>query len=293
MPAFNALISSYTVNVDNSVTSITISATPEDANATVTGTGIHSLNVGSNTLPVIVTAMVWASKTYTITVIRAEPLPDRYEPNNTLAQAYSLPVSLLNNVVSAKTTGSNFHNATDVDYYKIVLPPGIDYTITARLHDSNSSSDGNTYTVDAKFKYSIDGLRWSDAYDDIMPGSIIMEGGGTVYFLVTPYFEGRTGTYLLDISSKQTGNSIADLKNSSILAYPNPAHNQITISGLHGNGMLTVFDVVGRIRLQHNIVSSQETLSVDSLPSGNYPVQIVEGENVKYIKIIVKHTISN
>jgi len=88
-------------------------------------------------------------------------------------------------------------------------------------------------------------------------------------------------------------NSIADLKNSSITAYPNPAHNQITINGLQGNGRLTVFDMVGRIRMQHNIVSSQETLSVSSLSSGNYLVQIVEGENVKYIKIIVKHTIDN
>ncbi len=71
-PAFNASTTSYTVNVANSVSSITIAATAADANATITGTGSHTLNVGNNTINVVVTAQNKSTtKTYTITVVRA------------------------------------------------------------------------------------------------------------------------------------------------------------------------------------------------------------------------------
>jgi len=126
--------------------------------------------------------------------------PDPYEPNDTPAEAYALPVTFIDDVATVKTTGSNIHIETDVDYYKTVLPSGYNYTITARLHDSYKSADGNTYTVDARFYYSTDGNNWSDWYDDVMYDDIIfVPDGGTVYFLVEPYFSYGTGSYLLDI----------------------------------------------------------------------------------------------
>ena len=208
-PAFNANTTAYNVSVANNVTSITVSATLADNNATVTGAGSHSLNVGNNTIDVVVTAQNGTTKkTYTITVERASPASgDLYEPNNTVAQAFSLPVTFTNNTATVKTTGSNFHSTTDVDYYKIDLPSGFNYTITARLHDSYSSDDGNTYSVDAEFRYSTNGSSWSEYYDDVMDNNIVIPNGGTLYFHVEPYFISRTGTYLLDITivRKQAG----------------------------------------------------------------------------------------
>lgn len=71
----------YTANVDNSVSSITVTPTAEDTSATITVNSIPvssgtasqpvSLNEGANTITVIVTPIAGASQTYTITVTRA------------------------------------------------------------------------------------------------------------------------------------------------------------------------------------------------------------------------------
>lgn len=129
---------------------------------------------------------------------------DQYEVNNTLDQAYNLPANFSGNTAAINTNGSNFHNNLDIDYYKITLPSGYDYTISPRLHDSYNSGNGNTYTADGIFFYSTDGYNWSDYYDDVMSDNIYLEEGGIVYFYVGPYYEGSTGTYLLSMSISRT-----------------------------------------------------------------------------------------
>ena len=72
-PAFNANVTTYTVTVPNEITDLTINATAQDANATVTGTGEKTLNVGSNVFTITVTAEDGAeTKNYTIAVTREE-----------------------------------------------------------------------------------------------------------------------------------------------------------------------------------------------------------------------------
>jgi hypothetical protein len=167
--------------------------------------------MGNNTIRVTVTAPDRsASKTYTLTVNRSSQIaPDKYEPNNTLEQAYSLDVTFINNTASVKTTGSTFHNANDIDYYKVNLPTGYNYNFSAWLLDLRNNDEQKTYTVDAKFTYSTNGQDWSDEFDDIMQGSVSIVNGGTVYFRVVPFFVGDIGTYLLEIEieRRQIGNS--------------------------------------------------------------------------------------
>lgn len=63
-PSFNADTKVYSVSVENSVSSITVSATPEDPNATVSGIGTIPLNVGQNYIHILVTAANGTSMTY-------------------------------------------------------------------------------------------------------------------------------------------------------------------------------------------------------------------------------------
>jgi len=475
-PAFNASVTGYTVYVADNTEEITVSATPADARAIVTGAGNYHLNNGVNTIRVVVTAADNSvSTTYTITVYRTIILPaDEYEPNNSLVQAFSLPVSFSNDIALVKTTGSNFNIETDIDYYKIELPHGYHYTIVAMLNDLNKNDENNTYTVDAVFRISTDGNNWSDVYDDVMQGNIVILNGGTVYFHVLPYFEGDLGTYLLEatIERRQTGaninaglsalsvspgvispafntnivnysssvgksvggvnvkatttdpnaivsgigyhsvqtgnnriplivtaqngttqkiytltvnrratagnnanlqnltvdrgslfprfvsavanykvdldsdvtsinvsatavdenaavtgtgeyplnignnvidvvvtaengstfktyritvlvreemvNDVGDRTNQQLVVYPVPAREQIVINGLKGSGKLVIIDAAGRQWMHRNIASTEETISVCSLPSGNYLIQIFEGENMRTIKISVE-----
>ena len=126
--------------------------------------------------------------------------PDKYEVNNSFEQAYSLPVNFSGKIASVNTQGSNFHLSNDKDYYKVSLPTGSSYSISSRLHDLKNASNGNKYTTDAFFSYSIDGgVTWTSSFDDTLSNKINFNGGN-LYFLVSTNFVGQLGTYLLDIS---------------------------------------------------------------------------------------------
>jgi len=69
-PVFNADTTNYTVEVTNDVSSITIDAIANSSAATISGTGTKSINVGSNTVTVTVTAEDGTTKIYTIVINR-------------------------------------------------------------------------------------------------------------------------------------------------------------------------------------------------------------------------------
>jgi hypothetical protein len=72
MPVFDSLTTSYTALVDNSVTSVTVTPTVEDATASFVVSGGSNLAVGANTVDVQVTAQDGVTvKTYSIVVNRA------------------------------------------------------------------------------------------------------------------------------------------------------------------------------------------------------------------------------
>ena len=72
-PEFSSNTTSYTVTVENDVTSIDIGATKADSKATITGTGTKTLAVGANTFIITVTAEDGTTiKTYSITVNRKD-----------------------------------------------------------------------------------------------------------------------------------------------------------------------------------------------------------------------------
>lgn len=71
-PSFQGGTTDYSLIVGNEVSSVQISATVVQSNAKVTGTGTVNLSVGTNTIPITVTAQNGSVRTYTLTVIRKE-----------------------------------------------------------------------------------------------------------------------------------------------------------------------------------------------------------------------------
>lgn len=70
-PAFQASVTEYTADVDNSVTSIAVSAKPKDASASVVSvSGADALKEGKNSIKIVVQAQNGVKQTYTITVTR-------------------------------------------------------------------------------------------------------------------------------------------------------------------------------------------------------------------------------
>jgi len=68
-PVFNPNVFSYTVNVGNAVSAISVNAVPVQG-ATVSGAGVRNLSVGRNTITLVVTAAAGNTQTYTVVVYR-------------------------------------------------------------------------------------------------------------------------------------------------------------------------------------------------------------------------------
>ncbi|WP_276979646.1 C10 family peptidase, partial [Flavobacterium filum] len=189
--------------------------------------------------------------------IATPPLnPDSYENNNTESSASTLTLNFIGNNASKKTSNANIHIGTDYDYYKINLPSGYDYNITARAQDSYNSNDGQTYTNDVLWSYKIDNGIWSDAYDDIMPNTIFVPNGGLVKFHLSPYFQGETGTYALDMSiSRTVATGIDNPETQTLILYPNPANNIVKfINGNHTNpnDKISIYNTIGQKVYENN-----------------------------------------
>lgn len=71
-PSFSMYDTSYSLIVENSVSSVTISANAVDSTASVSGTGKKSLSVGNNSFAVTVKSQSGVTRTYTIKIVRKE-----------------------------------------------------------------------------------------------------------------------------------------------------------------------------------------------------------------------------
>jgi hypothetical protein len=219
---------------------------------------------------------------------------DIYEVNNTSSTAYALPLNFNNNIAKTTTVGSSCHTGTDYDYYKLELPAGYQYSIRPRIHDAYKATDGKTYTLDAVFSYSTDGTNWSDAFDSELDNSIIAADGSTFYILVSPYFTGDKGTYLLDISTtRSTSTNINDVEILNLVdLYPNPAKNSFNISWTHLNfnvNSIEIFDMKGqKIEIFDIINNNQLTVLTDNFTNGIYNIIIYTNEGVITKKINIQ-----
>lgn len=229
-----------------------------------------------------------------VTVVAPSLQPDIYEVNNSIAQSYNLPITFSGNNATKNTTGSNCHNTSDNDYYKIILPSGYNYTVTPRIHDSYNSGNGNTYTLDGLFSYSTDGSTWSNAFDDVMVGNITLNGGGTIYFRVAPYFAGETGTYLLSMSLIRTSTvGIDDIQIADyVKIFPNPAKDFVMVDFNEFNGTLNqinLFNVQGQNVFTLNKVYQSKIFNIPliNLSDGIYFLQIQTDKGTLSKKITV------
>lgn len=214
---------------------------------------------------------------------------DIYEVNNNASLAYLLTLNFSNNKANASTTGSNCHLGSDYDFYKINLPSGFNYTMNPRLHDVFNTGNGQDYTLDALFSYSLDGgTTWSDAFDDVLPSTIQTSGGKAIIFKVAPYFTGQIGTYLLDIpvSRVSTLNS-REYQNNDIKIYPNPTTSLLYFES--NNAMIKeveIMDINGRLVATISEIGENNALSVKELNSGIYLIKITTSNGIFTQKII-------
>ena len=149
-PQFSSSDIAYTASVDNSVTQVTVTPTASDSLATITvndntvtsGTGhiVTGLNVGTNTVTVIVTAQDSTTKTYIITLTRAASLSGNADlggltiSSGTLSPQFSSSVTVY--------TASVDNSATQVT----VTPTASDSSAAITVN-GNDVTSGNGYIL--------------------------------------------------------------------------------------------------------------------------------------------------
>ena len=231
-----------------------------------------------------------------VIVKEADIVPDAYEPNNSLQQAYAFPTNFVNNSVEILTQGSNCHIVNDFDFYEFDLPAGYRYVINARVQDSYNSDDGNEYTADVMFSVSSDGSSWTETFDDDMYQSIPLVGQQRVYFQVVPFFKGERGTYLLQIEIQRFPIvSSEDIQTAlAINVYPNPVQDIIQIATIQPDWIqeISLFTAHGQkvalqgISRQNQIIN----IPVDHVSNGIYLLQLSNGKEQISKKIIICHS---
>ncbi len=82
-PTFDKTVNSYTVDVDRSVTAMTITATPEDSTATYKVSGPTTLAIGENTFTITVTSESGLENVYSV-VVKRNPSSNNYLSNLTI-----------------------------------------------------------------------------------------------------------------------------------------------------------------------------------------------------------------
>lgn len=119
-PTFSPKTKNYTATVDNSVTSLSISATPTNQTAKVTSvSGNDNLQVGENTITITVKAENGVTATYTIVVTRR----DATDPENSEAQEEKK---------SYEINGSNWGISTEITEEEVLQ----DFTLSSILIDN-------------------------------------------------------------------------------------------------------------------------------------------------------------
>jgi hypothetical protein len=137
---FDKFTQTYDVTVENSVSSITVTAAAVDSKAVVSGTGAYSLNVGSNEISVKVTAQNGDVRTYKIYVNRKAATGTTGTTTTPAATAFSYSVKIVSANESSKII-TGVTEGTTVDTLKsYITVTGGSVSIT----DSNGKAKTGT-----------------------------------------------------------------------------------------------------------------------------------------------------
>ncbi len=206
-PGFDAATQSYSVVVDNSVSSISVSAAALVSTSTVSGTGSYNLNVGDNTIQVVCKSQSGSTRTYSIKISRLAAGVPGGNVINTDAQVTS-------SVYSIGTYITGIQPDTDVS----TLLSGLSSSNTVKVLDaSGNEKSGTLATGDSVAVYDANGNQLA-AIKIVIYGDINGDGKVNVLDMIklNRHITGKgalSGEYLeaADANRKGDGATVLDM----------------------------------------------------------------------------------
>jgi hypothetical protein len=117
------------------------------------------------------------------------------------------------------------------------------------------------------------------------------------YYIVVEGYENNSGSITTTISLPSLKSLVMDSKtiitddngDDEIIVFPNPASNNVNISGLKNNSTIQFIDVSGRTVLQQKIArAAKVNIDINSLTIGIYIMQIQDDIQSRLYKLVIK-----
>ncbi|MDR0507551.1 MAG: leucine-rich repeat protein [Dysgonamonadaceae bacterium] len=293
-PTFSQTCTSYVVSVGNSVSSITLSATPYPLTATVSGDGEKALAAGENTFDITVTSESGESQTYTVKVFRLsgeyaltadgyinQTVRETFDVGefNVIYGRYMYYILETFNVSGDLSFRFDFDNGITCDK-TVAVQPNSRYKITLNL--STNPSDNGLITIITPYDaYGRPGTPYIEyPYHDYVLS--ISEGSNLVSASPITLHGTLTNVSASVVFDGSSGINYAG--SSSLRVYPSPAAESVTISGLQGSETLYFYNISGNMLFARQATCETENIPVGHLPAGVYFVKTNNGQTLKWIK---------
>jgi len=119
----------------------------------------------------------------------------------------------------------------------------------------------------------------------------VYQTSGWFYVCVTAFDpNGNALTWCDSVNSNRMGSvGLYEVQQNAVIAYPNPANDQVTIKNLASNEQLEVYSMDGRLMYNTLNTTSTVVISTSSWNAGLYLVYVNDGKNKRVGKISVQH----
>jgi hypothetical protein len=296
LPAFNPAVQDYRVIVPQSVSSLTLKATPA-GDADISGDGQKTLTTGENQFKITVSRPEGLQRDYTVTVYR---MAQDYTIELTSATAYSTQSKYLTDPVSSGkvypsdrhklqyvlTTGTvtgdiplRFDLGSGISLDRVVtVAPYSMYEIMLEIEIRLNYGDCSLITHYVNGRPS-----WSEIdYPNQTTGTISISGNSGLLLVSEISLLSVPLQISFDSFLQIQGSAISTPEIPRITLYPNPVSESFRIEGLTASTQITVTDISGKTLLQQT-VQGEENISIGHLSKGVYLIR-VNGETTKIIK---------
>ncbi|HET8573673.1 MAG TPA: T9SS type A sorting domain-containing protein [Edaphocola sp.] len=241
----------------------------------IEATGIFDPNYSKN--PWIIANMT-ANNNFPISVFDQMNLGG-FNCNNSLAINSSVSFGV-NIAAGLGTSFNNFCNSNYVIGYGYISgSTGNPKYVLTNAVDVGSGSISTTYPD----YYQVDNGSCPQPHDYLSPDIAMNSCSNSGNYLLTSWInQDAQGNYRVyyklvgDITGyKPTSVSSTEVKVNSINLFPNPAHSEITISGIQDATHYVITNIAGQMIFSGHLNDSQNEIDIHQLPAGVYIVHLV------------------
>jgi len=166
--------------------------------------------------------------------------------------------------------------------YTINVPTTATYTITANV---GTTSAGGQFTL--KFKngttkgFTVPATGGNYTFKPVTNNFNLVAGEQVMRLNIT-----QTPNYFIDNISFSFVTAAEDINQNKLSAYPNPANNQVNITGMQGETTIELFNSNGSLVKTVRTQESNLSLSIESLSDGIYLLKCQSKAGITSQKII-------